>query len=45
MNVNGYEVLQLTNHWRLIDGAYYRDAIARRTYDGAIRCISILDND
>jgi hypothetical protein len=37
-----YTVLQWTQHYRLIDGAWYRDAIALRS-DGAIREVSFID--
>lgn len=39
----GYRVLSWTQHWTLIDGAWYRDAIAVRLADGQRRLISVLD--
>lgn len=43
MTVNGYEIVSFTQHWSLIEGAWYRDAIARRLSDGALRLVSVLD--
>ena len=43
MTVAGYEIISLSQHWRLIDGAFYRDAVARRLSDGALRLVSVLD--
>lgn len=43
MSITGYEIVQLTQHWRIIDGAVYRDAVARRLTDGQLRLISVLD--
>lgn len=40
----GYEVLSWSQHWRRINGAWYRDAIARRLTDGALRAISVLED-
>jgi hypothetical protein len=37
-----YTVVQWTQHYRQINGAWYRDAIARRS-DGALRLVSMLD--
>jgi hypothetical protein len=37
-----YTVVQWTQHYRQIDGAWYRDAIARRS-DGQLRLVSMLD--
>ena len=39
----GYQILELKQHWRILDGAYYRDCIARRLSDGSLRLISVLD--
>ncbi|WP_280791036.1 hypothetical protein [Blastococcus sp. CT_GayMR16] len=43
MTIRGYEVLQWTQHWRVVHGTYYRDAVARRLTDGAVRLISVPD--
>jgi hypothetical protein len=40
---NGYTLVQWTQHWSLIDGAWYRDAVAIRHTDGARRLVSVLD--
>lgn len=46
MNVTpGYTVLRWTQHYRIIDGAIYRDALARRHADGALREVSVLAGD
>ena len=36
-------VVQWTTHYRLIDGVWYRDAIARRS-DGQLREVSFRDD-
>ena len=36
------EILQLTQHWQLIDGAWYRDAWVR-DLAGCVRFVAILD--
>jgi hypothetical protein len=38
----GYELIQWTQHYRRIDGRWYRDAIARRS-DGELRLVSYPD--
>lgn len=43
MTIAGYEILSWSQHWSLIDGAFYRDALARRLSDGALRLVSVLD--
>lgn len=43
MSVNGYKVISWTQHWSLIGGAWYRDAVAVRLADGQRRLISVLD--
>jgi hypothetical protein len=43
MRAYSYEVIEWTQHYRLIDGAWYRDAIARRS-DGCLRSVSVLDD-
>lgn len=43
MDPKTYTVIQWSQHWRLIDGVWYRDAIARRS-DGELREISVLDS-
>jgi len=37
-----YTVVQWTQHYRMIGGAWYRDAIARRS-DGALRLVAMID--
>ena len=39
MNRPTYDVVQWTQHYRRIDGRWYRDAIARRS-DGELRLVS-----
>ena len=41
-NLENLEILQLTQHWSLIDGAYYRDAWVR-DLAGCVRYVAILD--
>lgn len=41
--VHGYRIVQWTQHWSLIGGAWYRDAVAVRLADGARRLIGVLD--
>lgn len=43
MSTPGYRVLHWTQHWTVIDGAWYRDAVAVRLADGQRRLISVLD--
>ena len=43
MTIAGYEILQWRQHWSLIAGSWYRDALARRLSDGALRLVSVLD--
>jgi hypothetical protein len=43
MSTPGYRVLAWTQHWTIIDGAVYRDAIAIRLSDGQRRLIAVLD--
>jgi hypothetical protein len=38
-----FEVIEWTQHYRRINGRWYRDAIARRSTDGALRVVSYLD--
>jgi hypothetical protein len=40
VTITGYTLIETTQHWRLIDGAWYRDCIARR-HDGTLRCVSV----
>jgi hypothetical protein len=44
MNLTGqtFDVVQLTQHWRRLHGAWYRDAWVR--VDGALRFVSIRDD-
>lgn len=41
MTVNGVRIAHLTAHYRLIDGAWYRDAWAVQP-DGSLRPVSVL---
>ena len=43
MVINGFELVAWTQHWRLVDGTWRRDAIARRLTDGALRIVSVRD--
>jgi hypothetical protein len=36
-----YEILDRTNHYRIINGRTYRDCVARRLADGALRLIAV----
>jgi len=36
-----FEILERTNHYRIIGGRTYRDCVARRLDDGALRLIGI----
>jgi len=40
MVINGYEVVQLTNQYRLLDGHWYRDAWVR--VGGRIELVTVL---
>jgi len=40
---NGYRLVQWTQHWSLIGGAWYRDAVAVRLTDGQPRLVAFLD--
>ena len=44
MSTPGYRVLQWTQHWSKINGAWHRDAVAVRLSDGQRRLIAVLDN-
>lgn len=41
--VHGYQLEQWTQHWRKIDGTWYRDAVAIRLSDGQRRLVSFVD--
>lgn len=43
MTIHGFQIVQWTQHWSIIDGAKYRDAVAIRLSDGARRLVSVLD--
>lgn len=45
MTIAGYEIVSWTQHWSRIHGAWYRDAVARRLSDGALRLVSVLDDE
>lgn len=36
-----YQIIERTTHYRIIGGRHYRDCIARRLDDGALRLIGI----
>lgn len=50
MNLNpgdtahGFQLVAWTQHWTLIDGAWYRDAVAIRLTDGTRRRVAFLDD-
>lgn len=44
MTISGYQVLNWTQHWRLIGGRWYRDAEAVRLSDGQLRLVSFPSN-
>ncbi len=39
MNRPSYQIVSATQHWRQIDGKWYRDYVARRS-DGQLRLIA-----
>jgi hypothetical protein len=41
--VHGYRIVQWTQHWRLIDGRWYRDAHAVHPVHGLTYLVSFLD--
>jgi hypothetical protein len=40
MNGPSYQIVQWTQHYRIVDGRCYRDAIARRS-DGSLRLVAV----
>jgi hypothetical protein len=40
-----FELIEWTQHYRLINGRWYRDAVARRTADGALRIVAYPDTE
>jgi hypothetical protein len=38
-----FELIEWTQHYRLINGRWYRDAVARRTADGELRIVAYPD--
>lgn len=40
MNRHPYTVVQWTNHYTIMNGRTYRDAVARRRTDGALRVVA-----
>jgi hypothetical protein len=38
-----YSVVALTNHWRVIDGEFYRDCTVRDRRTGAVRTLGVRD--
>jgi hypothetical protein len=41
MNRPSFEIVQPTNHWRIVAGTPRRDYVARRLTDGQLRVISL----
>lgn len=41
---HGFQLVAWTQHWTLIGGAWYRDAVAIRLADGARRIIGVLED-
>jgi hypothetical protein len=39
-STHGYQLEAWTQHWRRIDGRWYRDAVAVRLSDGARRVVA-----
>lgn len=44
MTITGYRIIAWQQHWRLIDGHIYRDAIAVRITDGSLRTIAVKED-
>lgn len=44
MSVSGYMIESWTQHWELIDGTWYRNAVAIRVADGQRRMIAVRDD-
>lgn len=44
MRIEPYTVVQWTQHWCIIDGAFYREAIVRLA-DGTHRLYAILEDE
>jgi hypothetical protein len=42
--MTGLTIIQTTQHWRLIGGAWHRDVIARRHSDGTLRLVAVRDD-
>jgi hypothetical protein len=36
-----FEILERTTHYRIVNGRTYRDCVARRLEDGALRLIGV----
>jgi hypothetical protein len=45
MTIHGYRIVNWTQHWTIIDGCVYRDAVAIRLVDGAPRLIAVKEGD
>jgi hypothetical protein len=43
MSAPGYDIVEWRQTWRIINGRYWRDCVARRLSDGELRLISVLD--
>lgn len=42
--VDGYRIVQPSNHYRIVRGTIYRDAVALRLADGELRFVSFPDH-
>jgi hypothetical protein len=45
MTIHGYQIVTWTQHWTIIDGCVYRDAVAIRLADGARRLIAVIEGE
>jgi hypothetical protein len=45
MTIHGYEIVNWTQHWTIIDGCVYRDAVAVRLTDGQRRLIAVREDE
>lgn len=43
LNRPRYSVVALTNHWRVIDGEFFRDCTVRDRRTGAVRTMGVRD--
>lgn len=42
--IDGYQIVQPSNHYRIVRGTVYRDAAAVRLADGELRLVSFPDH-